>query len=266
MPPLIIMSIEEARLIALGSETAVLGRPSKMPGYAFSLPAKYCQRGAWLAQDPTSICAHCFGRSAFYETRDYVVEAHLRHLRCLGDPLWVPAMTKLIDFHKEPDGAQTYFRWQDSGDLQGVWHLKNIVEVCHQTPDVKHWLPTHEPEMVQQYLTLVESQIARPTPSNLCIRISADYIGKPPQIYPGLERLPTSTSHLGHGKRFAVKVPGQAVPFECDSYTRSKNGKQHRVGECGTCRACWEPKVKNVSYPVHGWKYGKYQLPLFQEG
>ena len=53
-----------------------------------------------------------------------------RRLQALTGPLWVQAMTALITGHK-------YFRWHDSGDLQGAQHLKNIFEVCKNTPDTK---------------------------------------------------------------------------------------------------------------------------------
>ena len=65
------------------------------------------------------------------------------------------AMTVLVKGKK-------HFRWHDSGDLQGVWHLKNIFEVCNNTPATMHWLPTQE----RQYLPLGSY------PANLVIRLS----------------------------------------------------------------------------------------------
>ena len=37
-----------------------------------------------------------------------------------------------------------FFRWHDSGDIQDVKHLEDIVEVTRQTPEIMHWLPTLE--------------------------------------------------------------------------------------------------------------------------
>ena len=52
---------------------------------------------------------------------------------------WAEVMAFLIE-----QNSCGYFRWHDSGDLQGQQHLDQIIEVCRLTPDVKHWLPTRE--------------------------------------------------------------------------------------------------------------------------
>jgi Gene product 88 len=250
------MSVSRARLIALGNNGGRLGEPSKMRGYSFGISAFQCKRGSILADDPTSVCAHCYARNAFYDTKFEVRIAHERRMAGLSHPEWVPAMVTLILAHT--DQANPYFRWHDSGDLQGLWHLINIIEVCKATPKVKHWLPTHEPYIVLEYL-----QGGGTIPVNLCLRISADFIGKPPEKIQGLEGLPTHTAHRGHGKRHRVMVssrPGDS--YECDSYTRA--AKEGTAGICGDCHLCWNRQVKNVSFPVHGEKWGKHQLDLFQ--
>ena len=35
--------------------------------------------------------------------------------------------------------------------IQSAWHLKRILEVCKQTPDTKHWLPTREAQPAGPY-------------------------------------------------------------------------------------------------------------------
>lgn len=253
------LSVPDAREIALGSRDGRLGEPSKMPGFTIGISASECKRGAILAQDPNTPCAHCYALSKFYLTKHEVQIAHARRLQGLKHPLWVEAMTTLILHHADP--ADPYFRWHDSGDLQGVWHLANIVQVCIRTPWVMHWLPTHEPHMVREYLASVETSQAPAIPDNLCIRISADLIGTPPERIEGLEAFPISTVHRGHGPAHLTKIPNlQGLSIECPSYKRSK-GKQG-VGVCGNCRACWDPDVAHIGYPLHGEKRGKYQLPL----
>jgi hypothetical protein len=269
------MKISRAREIALGDKKAQLGQPSKMPGYAFGLPAAKCLRGKKMAEDPRTVCGHCYALSNYYLTSFELLEAHKRRFAGLSHPEWVPALVTLILSHVKPEAP--YFRWHDSGDLQGLWHLRNIIEVCIHTPSVHHWLPTHEPFLVREYLELVATGMSPPIPKNLCIRISADGIGCPPEHMEGLESIPTTTTHRGHGSAFRVKVskrPNDSI--ECKSYTRTddaeyqrknsraKTMKKNGTGLCDNCRACWNPRVKNVSIPLHNEKTAKYQLQLIQ--
>jgi hypothetical protein len=78
-----------------------------------------------------------------------------------------------------------YFRWHDLGDLQDLVHLRNIIAVCRNLPDVKFWLPTREYQTVEAY-----RKSGSEIPPNLCIRYSAHFVdGSPPLRY----GLPTST-------------------------------------------------------------------------
>lgn len=195
--------------------TGSLSRPSKLPGKAYGLPAKKCKVGSKLRKVKGSTCEKCYALKGMY-VFPVVQEAQYRRFKSLKNPLWVPAMVKLVS-------GQKHFRWHDSGDLQGVWHLCNIVEVCLQTPATKHWLPTRESKVVMDFVK--EGGII---PKNLVVRISANMIDKPANwIFRN-----TSTVHTG-----------KPIGRECPAY---KQG-----GKCGSCRACWNPRIKNVSYKKH---------------
>lgn len=198
-----------------------LSTPSKMPGYAYGLPATECKLGRLLRYVPGSVCYGCYAMKGRYIFNE-VVRAQQRRLESLRHPLWVDAMALLINrlCRKEP-----YFRWHDSGDLQGVWHLKKIVEVCRRTPQVSHWLPTREYSIVGAFL-----EEGNEIPSNLCIRLSAHMVDGPP---PAGLKLPTST----------VSSPSRRRPYACPARTQGN--------QCGTCRACWDPSVPNVDYELH---------------
>jgi hypothetical protein len=115
-----------------------------------------------------------------------------------------------------------YFRLFDSGDLQGVNHLKNIVALARHTPDVQTWLPAREAEVVWA----VRKEIGE-FPPNLLVRVSAAMIdGKPPKGFPH-----TST---------VVSDPDQAT---CPSHQQG--------GVCADCRDCWRPDVPSVAYLKH---------------
>ena len=152
------MNLKEAKQITGG-----LSSPSKMPGYAYNLPATACITGAKLVKIPGSVCAGCYALKGRYRFPN-VKEALSRRLASLTHPQWIPAMVVLID-------NTPWFRWHDSGDLQSVQHLINIFEVCKLTPETMHWLPTRE----AKFLPLSTDSI----PKNLIIRLSGHKIDRP---------------------------------------------------------------------------------------
>lgn len=224
----ILMTIAEAKEITGG-----ITKTTKMPGWSYSLDAFTCKMGNKLAEMEGSTCEGCYARKGFYmmpATR----EAVRRRQGAIHDPRWVDAMVELVTFECEDE---PYFRWHDSGDLYDADHLHRIVQVCNRTPQVRHWLPTREYYIVLEYL-----RSHGPIPDNLCVRLSAHYVGLP-AIVGALElaELPTSTVHLEPERPVQLKRRRDSI--ECRAYTRDHS--------CGSCRACWEPKVKNVSYRKH---------------
>lgn len=199
--------------------TGSLSKPSKMPGPAYSLPAKECKIGSALAKLPGTTCNGCYalkGRYLFPNVQD----AMYKRLDSLNNPKWVEAMVVQIKSSKTE-----FFRWHDSGDLQSIEHLKKIAEIAKQLPKVTFWLPTREYEIVADF------RKTELIPINLTIRLSSHKINSAP---PSGYGLPTSTVH-GHSETF--------IGEECKAYTRGNI--------CGPCRACWDPKVANVSYRKH---------------
>ena len=189
--------------------TGGLSKPSKMPGPAFNLPAQACITGSKLVKIPGSVCSGCYALKGRYRFPN-VKEALTRRLEGLAHPEWIPAMVVLID-------QTPWFRWHDSGDLQGVQHLKNIFEVCKLTPDTQHWLPTRE----AKFLPLSTDSI----PKNLIIRLSGHKIDKPAAgFWPW-----TST---------VVTVEKSCPAAEQDN-------------QCKDCRACWDRSTANIAYGLH---------------
>lgn len=200
-------TLKEAEAIA-----GTLSKPSKMPGYAYGIPAQNCVLGAKLVRIPGSVCSKCYalkGRYVFANVR----AAQERRYASLQHPLWVEAMTFMIKFRGIP-----FFRWHDSGDIQGHWHLAKIVEIALRCPEVSFWLPTREAGMLKKFPS--------PIPSNLVIRVSGTMIDGP--VPSGFTNTSTVVSNGLH------------------------NCPASRQGNiCGPCRACWDANVSNVSYPQH---------------
>ena len=140
-----------------------------------------------------------------------VQKALERRRQALTSPQWIDAMTVLITGHE-------FFRWHDSGDLQSLEHLKNIFEVCKRTPKTRHWLPTREAQILKQ-VTPEE------VPKNLIIRFSSHMIDQ---------------------------GPVKAWPWTSTVVTKDKTcPAAEQDNTCGSCRACWNRDVKNISYGKH---------------
>jgi len=219
------MSLPLARQIIGGD----LGSTSKMPGHSWGIAASACARGSVLAMQPDTVCSRCYAMRGHYACPS-VVNAHERRAAGLADPRWVQAMAYLLRAYDE-----RHFRWFDSGDLQSVDHLAKICQVASRTAHTRHWLPTHEPFIVGQYLAG-----GGIVPPNLVIRISADHIEDRPTT--DTYGMCTATVHKHRGEPVPAPGGNRKHSIECRAHVR-----EHR---CGPCRACWDPRVKNVSYPL----------------
>ena len=197
--------------------TGGLSKPSKMPGPSYNLPATACRTGAKLAKVPGSVCSGCYALKGRYRFPN-VQKALNRRLNSLNHPQWIEAMVVLIT-------GEPVMRWHDSGDLQGPDHVKKIFEVCNNTPDTAHWLPTREAEILQSASSC--------KPANLVIRVSASKIeGRAPSFWPW-----TSTVVIRDSANYGATKRTCPAP--------------EQDGKCGACRNCWDPAVENVAYAQH---------------
>lgn len=221
--------------IAKAAAQAVCGsltQTSKMPCKSSSLPTEACITGSHMATMPGSICASCYADKGFYKMYANTIKpAQFARLDAVWQAmesadnaaLWVSGMVSLI-------GADQYFRWHDSGDLQGLSHLELIAAVCEATPGCTHWLPTREYSTVKDYIAKHGS-----LPANLIVRLSAMYPDEPVKIPASLSGVAGITASNVHsaGKSF--------VGERCSAPDNN--------GACGSCRACWTMAV--VSYELH---------------
>ena len=141
-----------------------LSKPSKMPGWAYGIPAKECKTGSKLVKVSGSTCEGCYALKGCYVFK-VVQDAQYRRLASIKHELWTGAMALLINSKKSK-----VFRWHDSGDVQDLAHLKKIYEVCKLSPSVKHWMPTRE--------AWIKDHVAA-CPDNLIIRFSMPMIDQP---------------------------------------------------------------------------------------
>ena len=140
-----------------------------------------------------------------------VQAAQYKRLEAINHPDWVQAMATLIN-SKKPD----VFRWHDSRDVQDLQHLEKIFEVCKLTPAKRHWMPTRE-AWIKDHM--------KDAPANLVVRFSS------PMVDQGPVKSWANTS--------TVSTKSRTCPAPDNN------------NECGSCRACWDPLVKNIEYGKH---------------
>ena len=208
---------------------------SKMPCPSLSIPSSACITGAKLVGVEGSSCEGCYTLEGFYNMPDGII-ARDRRLSKLYDPRWTQAMVTLIKSRRKYKKEIDVFRWHDSGDLQGIMHLSNIMHVAKLTPKCKHWLPTRENAFLKAY---VES--GNIVPKNMYVRVSALMRdGKPPTKF--VDELNKYDNVEGFIGTSTIHHKTEAIGFSCVAYTQG--------GECRDCRKCWTTE-ENISYQFH---------------
>ena len=209
-------------MISLSKEEKIyykkmLSSTSKLGVKSISLDAKKCKTGSKLAKKSGTVCNGCYALKGCY-VFPVVKDAMQRRLDFFNSPNFIPIMVWLLQSQRKK-----FFRWFDSGDIQNVFMGLNILEVCKQTPDIKHWIPTKEYKFWRQVLKIEK------LPDNVVLRMSSPNIDQEPLK----EFNNTSTVHENK----------KAFGLECIAYKQD--------GKCLDCKACYDPKIKNISYPKH---------------
>ena len=208
-----------------------LSNTSKMPCYSWGIPTRYCRRGKELQKDKSSICGSCYAMSGAYLWKP-VDNAYTRRYeawRNLPREEWIDSMVTILN--RSGVKKKCHFLWFDSGDVQSLSMLQDIVEICRQTPHIKHWVATREYQIYRDLLSSIEN-----IPSNLVIRLSCDQIDK-------IDR-----DNISIKEHMSVTISDRSVKlakkqFTCPSLLQD--------GKCLDCRACWNPRVKTIAYVKH---------------
>ena len=199
-----------------------LSNTSKMPAYSWGISAKDCKTGKKLALIDGTICNKCYANKGCYVFK-VVQDAHKFRLQAVELNEWVDYMIQLITIkYKKLDKSRLYHRWFDSWDIQSYSHLMKIFEVCENTPHIKHWIATRE-------YSIVDKVDEKDVPKNLCLRVSAIKVdGAIPKFWKWTSGVHKDKRHKGR---------------ECPAYKQNN--------ECGSCRACWNRNIKQISYKEH---------------
>ena len=211
-------SIKEAEAVVGG-----LSRPSKMPSFAWSISARRCQTGSKLVNVKGSVCEGCYALKNRYLFNNIQSALENRYNAWASDrERWVDAMIYLM--HNKQHIVNTgVFRFFDSGDIQGRDMLDDINSIAWASPNIRFWLPTKEYKLIKDY----DMDVA----PNLVIRVSAPMIDASFKGYTHISTVYQKDS-IGMAKGHVCPAP--------------KQGNQ-----CGSCRACWNDSISEVSYIAH---------------
>lgn len=220
-----------------------LSTPSKMPCSSWSIPASTCQTGGKLRNAKGSVCSICYAESGTYNFRATKV-AMIRRFAILKTALENPdkANQFVTDFsyvlniranRKNRKADNKVFRWHDSGDLQGLTHLKIIVRIAEACPTVTFWLPTREAGYIRSYL-----ENGGLIPSNLFVKISLPRVDQF-VIPPAYKKIAELSNQISFTAVYTDLVINQ---FNQCNAERNNN-------QCGDCRECWSNT--NVTYKFH---------------
>ena len=200
--------------------------PSKMPGFAWSIPAQGCVTGAKLAKVKGSVCNKCYALKGRYAFPNVQKALKRREQIWNGTPRdqWPKMMADAIHhkYHRIDDPADRVFRWFDSGDIRSVVMLEQIVEIANMLPDIRFWLPTREAGFVHTW-----HELGGICPTNLTIRLSAPMVDGPAAKW-----WPFTSTVVSEKANATCPAPAQG-------------------NKCLDCRACWDRSVRNVAYKAH---------------
>ena len=200
-----------------------LSRPSKMPSFAWSISARRCQTGSKLVNVKGSVCEGCYALKNRYLFNNIQSALEKRYnIWKENRNRWTDAMIYLM--HNKQHIVNTgHFRFFDSGDIQGVEMLNDINTVAWASPHIRFWLPTKEYKLIKDY----DIEVA----PNLTIRVSAPMIDASLDGYTHVSTV-YQKDKIGIAKGYVCPAPKQD-------------------NKCGSCRACWNSSISEVSYIAH---------------
>jgi len=197
-----------------------LSEPSKMPGFAFGTPAWECKLGVILHGIKGTVCSGCYALKGRYPMPTHKA-AQYRRFHAMRKPHFEDAMVYILT--RSRSKRRLWMRWFDSGSTQGKHDVALIMRIAKRSPETKHWVPIRDYDHLLDYV-----KEGGEIPRNVVVRMSAHKLqGKAPDF-----RIPRV-------KQSTVDGPG----FPCPSMDQGH--------ECGECRACWDARVKCVSYRKH---------------
>lgn len=213
-----------------GTHTTLLGEPSKMPCFTFSIPAMLsCPAKVTEPSDDgrKAICAGCYANKKRYKMPIVQNAQHIRWdwvRECMRTPEgrdeFVRVMTQAI-----ADQHNNYFRIHDSGDFFTPEYIRCWTRIARNLPDIKFWAPTRTWRFLERPAWR-DALLELASLPNMAVRPSALHFGDAPPVIEGL----------------AAGTTAAKDDWNCPAPLQEN--------ACGPCRACWEKEIPRT-YRAH---------------
>ena len=106
--------------------TGGLSKPSKMPGFAYNLPATRCKVGSKLAKIPGSVCHGCYALKGRYRFPNVKDALERRYKQAMTNKQWVFGMVYLINTsNKKSSVGTTPGTYKASSIYNGYFRFAN---------------------------------------------------------------------------------------------------------------------------------------------
>ena len=181
-----------------GTRTALLSRPTKLPGPSWSLPAGLAC--PFRRNGPNTICGSCYADNVGRNSQAQIKRAQWARFdwtrECLrsaeGTATFVETMVEAIDAT-----GYGYMRVHDSGDLFSPAYTRAWIRICVALSWVRFWFPTRSWQA--PWVDTIRELAALP---NVTVRPSAIYFEDEP---PRVDGLAAGTTVKAFGYRWFVE-------------------------------------------------------------
>jgi len=232
----------------------------KIGGASWSLPA--------IAACPLidESCVDCYALAGFYHANTAAQVGRVMRFEYLKSLIergdlgpwfdWmVGALNGLRPSTAPGEVGQRFFRWHDSGDVFHPAYASAILDICHATPDVSHWLPTRVGPLQARVFAKTDS-----FPANLSITVSSVRGGRYEERqrravtrirerHPDAKVTLTFTDQQGRAslpdRRQLEQDYGEEMAV-CPVTIQPKGHKR----SCEGCRRCWQASPGPTIYVV----------------
>ena len=206
-----------------------LSKASKMPCKSFSLPVndKVCKGRYQDSGELKGVCKACYATKGYYRMPN-VQKVREENYTASLHPTFASQMIRILSKEKSK-----YFRWFDSGDIYSQSFLEKVLQICIETPDIKHWIPTKSRELFSQ-----DTWARLESLPNVKVRYSSPDINwETAEDIQGYDSI-VITRDISLQASFQEKRL-----FTCPSSTQGN--------KCGPCRACWSKRIEVIEYIKH---------------
>ena len=207
-----------------------LSNPSKLNSQAFPLPVndKVCIGRKDKDNKMLLKCTKCYADNRGFYAMPNTKQVRDDNLKLIEDNIesFVFFMIGILNRKKNKE-----FRWFDSGDIFSIEFLKGLIEVCKQTPNTTHWIPTTSWNCSNmEFLLLLQALQSLPN-----VRLRASNVGSIPLLSKGVYPL----------QSVVVKelLKSTKELFYCPA--------SNQAGKCGPCKACYSDKIQTIAYLEH---------------